>query len=293
MTPSLTGYTFSPASVAVTVSGANATAATMTATAQTWSITGSVGTAGSGGDHRAERDLDGDDHGQRVGQLYVHRIGERLLHSDAGPHRLYFSPTSVAVTVSGANATAATMTATANGSATTFVTAFAGSTVRNDYSGWLGMQVTVGSSPLNVSSVGRLCLAGNATSRMVEFVSVATGQIVAGSSAAVNMAGCTAGQFVYTNLPASITLQAGSSYYLASRETPGPDTWYNTGGVSVTSAATVPEAVYYGGIWYPTASTNTSYGPPNFQYTGGSGTTGGTPFVTAFAGSTVRNDYSG
>src|SRR6202035_375277 len=48
ITPSLSGYAFSPVSVAVTVSGANVTAASFTATAQTWTITGGVGTAGSG-----------------------------------------------------------------------------------------------------------------------------------------------------------------------------------------------------------------------------------------------------
>ena len=48
MTPSLTGYTFSPTSQAVTVNGANVTVPNFTATAQTWSITGSVGTSGSG-----------------------------------------------------------------------------------------------------------------------------------------------------------------------------------------------------------------------------------------------------
>src|SRR6202035_5211939 len=48
VTTSLTGYTFSPASVAVTGNGANVTAATLTATQQTYTISGSVGTAGSG-----------------------------------------------------------------------------------------------------------------------------------------------------------------------------------------------------------------------------------------------------
>ena len=277
----------------LTITAPSAVSAYFQATVQTWSITGSVGAAGSGATIALSGTSTATTTANGSGSYTFTGLANGSYTVTPSLTGYTFSPTSVAVTVSGANATAATMTATANGSATPFVTAFAGSTVRNDYSGWVGMQVTVGSSPLNVTSVGRLCLAGNATSHMVEFVSVATGQIVAGSSAAVNMAGCTAGQFVYTNLPASITLQAGSSYYLASQEVAGLDTWYNNGGVSVTSAATVPEAVYYGGIWYPTAGANTSYGPPNFQYTGGSGTTGGTPFVTAFAGSTVRNDYSG
>ncbi len=112
ITPSLSGHTFSPASVAVTVSGANVTAATMTATPQTWTISGSVGTAGSG----ATIALTG------ASTATTTANAQALTHSPGWSNGSYtvtpslsgytFSPASVAVTVNGANATAATMTAT-------------------------------------------------------------------------------------------------------------------------------------------------------------------------------------
>ena len=101
---------------------------------------------------------------------------------------------------------------------------------------------------------------------MVEFASFSSGVAVTGGSASVNMAGCTPGQFVYANLPAAITLPAGTMYYLASQEVAGGDTWYGSAGVTTTSDAAVTNSAFYGAIWYPSAGANTSYGPPNFEY---------------------------
>jgi hypothetical protein len=147
-----------------------------------------------------------------------------------------------------------------------FVTAYAGAEVRNDYGGWVGTQLTVGSSNLIVTAVGRLCLAGNSGTHPVEFVNASTGQEITGGSAVVNMAGCTAGQFVYATLATPITLQAGVNYHLASLEVVGGDTWYDSGGISTTPAALVTNSVYNDGNWIGMSSTNTSYVAPNFQY---------------------------
>jgi hypothetical protein len=80
------------------------------------------------------------------------------------------------------------------------------------------------------------------------------------------MAGCTAGQFIYAALTAPISLQAGVSYYLTSLEVSGGDTWYDYGAVSATSAATITNSYYNGGSWGSEGGQNTSYGPPNFEY---------------------------
>ena len=80
------------------------------------------------------------------------------------------------------------------------------------------------------------------------------------------MAGCTAGQFVYSAI-GSITLPARASYYLVSQETQGGDRWYDQGAISTANVATVNSSVYfYNGSWYPIGGGNTSYAPPNFQY---------------------------
>jgi hypothetical protein len=80
------------------------------------------------------------------------------------------------------------------------------------------------------------------------------------------MAGCTAGQFVYTALVTPITLQPGVSYEFASQEVLGADTWYDMGPIATTPDAWVTNSVYYAGYWISINSSNTSYVPPNFKY---------------------------
>ncbi|MGA2715763.1 MAG: protease pro-enzyme activation domain-containing protein [Bryobacteraceae bacterium] len=171
------------------------------------------------------------------------------------------------VTMSGPQSvTAGFQCAAASGTA--FVTGYglSGQPLRNDFTGWVGMKLTLGSSPLSVSSVGRICLAGNAQAHAVKFVNAITGVDVPGASASVNMGGCTAGQFVYSSI-SPVTLPAGTSYFLASQETQGGDSWYDQGLISTTAAASVNSSVYFwGGNWIPINTTNTSYVPPSFLY---------------------------
>ncbi|MGA2712969.1 MAG: discoidin domain-containing protein [Bryobacteraceae bacterium] len=151
---------------------------------------------------------------------------------------------------------------------TPFVTGYAlgRQAVRNDFTGWVGTSLTVGASPLTVTALGRACLPGNSNSHTVKFVNAAGGTDVPGGSASVNMAGCTAGQFVYSSI-SPITLPVGGAWYLVSQETSGGDGWYDQGAVAATNVAAVNSAVYsYNGAWYPIGSANTSYVPPNFQY---------------------------
>jgi hypothetical protein len=146
-----------------------------------------------------------------------------------------------------------------------------GQSLRNDFTGWVGMKVTVGASALTVSSLGRICVANNAQIHTVKFVNASTGSDVAGASASVNMAGCTAGQFVYSSI-SPLTLPAGTSYYLVTQETQNGDSWYDQGTVSATTDAAVNNAVYaWNGGWYPMGWANISYVPPNFQYSVASG----------------------
>jgi hypothetical protein len=149
-----------------------------------------------------------------------------------------------------------------------FVTAYAlnAPSPRNDFAGWVGMKLTVGASSVTVNSLGRICLANNSGTHTVKFVNVATGQDVTGGSASLNMSGCVAGQFLYSNLASPITLQAAASYYLVTQESAGGDQWYDMGDITTTSVASVNQAVYGNGTsWFPIGSTGTSYVPPNFK----------------------------
>jgi Divergent InlB B-repeat domain/NHL repeat len=175
----------------------------------------------------------------------------------------------VTVTMSGPNT--ATANFQCNGSPeTNFLTGYvlSGQILRNNFSGWVGMKVTAGANPLSVSWVGRICVAGNSGTHTVEFVNASTGTVVPGGSAVVNLSGCSPGQFVYSALASSITLQANTPYYLVSQEVNGGDQWYDHGGISSTSDATVNNSIYsYDGVnWIGVDTTNTSYVPPNFLY---------------------------
>jgi hypothetical protein len=182
------------------------------------------------------------------------------------------------------------------GTSNAFVTAFAadGQAPRRDFTGWVGMKLTVGGSALNVSSIGRICIAGNSLVHTVKLVNAGTRQDVA--SAQVNMADCTAGQFVYSALTGTVTLPAGTSYYLVSQEVTGNDQWYDFGAVSTTADAAVNNSVYSsdGATWNIINGPNTSYVPPNFQYVAAAPDPS-SPFVTAYAlnGPSLRNDFAG
>jgi hypothetical protein len=149
-----------------------------------------------------------------------------------------------------------------------FVTDFATSNppLRNDFSGWVGMKLTTGSSAVNVTYLGRVCVAGNSATHGVKLVDAASGMDVPGGSVTVDMHACAAGQFVYTALAAPLSLGAGRSYYLATQEVAGGDRWYDFGPITTGAAASVNSAVYSVGTqWYTIGSANTSYGPPNFK----------------------------
>ena len=150
-----------------------------------------------------------------------------------------------------------------------FVTAFdTTETLRNDYAGWVGMRLTVGASPISVSSLARMCAKGNNGSHTVKVVNANSGVDVTGGSVQIDMSGCTQGQFSYVALSAPITLQANTAYLLVSQDVSKGDRWYDYGSVSTNSTATVNSAVYkvrYS-LWVPVGSGSIScWLPLNFK----------------------------
>jgi hypothetical protein len=176
-----------------------------------------------------------------------------------------------------------------------FLTSFAPGSraIRNDFGGWVGMRLTIGTSPLSVPKLGRICLSGNSGTHPVKFVNAATGSDVPGASVALNMAGCSPGQFQYAPLSAPVTLPAGGTYYLVSQEFQGGDRWYNAGPVAPSPGATVNGTVYSSRAnWIGGGSANTSYVPPSFQYTA-LPPDPNSPFVTGFSSNSLRNNFTG
>jgi len=179
--------------------------------------------------------------------------------------------------------------------ATNFLTGFGlnGPRLRNNFSGWVGMKVTVGGSPLLVYTTGRICVAGNSGMHAVKFVAASSGTDVPGGTVSVNMSGCTAGQFQYASLPSAVTLQPNTQYYLASQEASGGDQWYDFGAISSTADAAVNSSIYFDGTnWIPVGAANSSYVPIDFQY---SLAPADPTLVTGYNlnNRPLRNDFSG
>jgi len=121
---------------------------------------------------------------------------------------------------------------------------------------------------INAICDNALLISFSESTRTVEMrhIPESDGSNVPSASVTVNMAGCTAGQFVYGAV-GPINLPAGGSYYLVSQETIGGDQWYDSGTVSTTTAAVVNSSAYfYLGAWNLYGSASTSFVPVNFQY---------------------------
>jgi hypothetical protein len=194
----------------------------------------------------------------------------------------------------------------------------AGGTLRNDFSSWVGMQITIGPSDEWVSALGRLYIAGNNHPHAMKLVDSA-GNDVAGSAATVTLPSGSPGNFVYTNLATPIKLLANQTYYLVSQETNGGDQWYDYQFVLVAptsgSAIVVNGPAYYAGQYWLVSQQNQTYVPVSLMYNavapgsgGGGGSTGGSgsyatppdisstkpPLFTGFDPSSgLRNNYTG
>ena len=126
---------------------------------------------------------------------------------------------------------------------TGFLTGQTLGSLRNNYTGFVGFQFTVGSTPVTVYGVGRIVASGNTQTHTVKLVN-ANGTDVPGGSASVATTGGTVGQYKFANLANGVTLLANTTYYLVSQETAGGDQWYDYGPVSSTSVASVNAPVY-------------------------------------------------
>ncbi len=178
--------------------------------------------------------------------------------------------------------TAATLAVVTVTSTTNYVTAANFGTIRNNYTGWVGMKIAIGSSPVVVTELGRVVAGTSTGTHVVKIVQASNGTDLPGASALINVAGGTQGAFVYTSLGSPVTLNANTSYYVITQETQGGDQWYdyNTA-VQTTSVATVSSAVYNSGSSYiAPGSIGQTYGPVDFVYAVSGGGGGGPPVIS-------------
>lgn len=129
--------------------------------------------------------------------------------------------------------------------------------IRNNWSGWVGMKITVGNSPLTVTALGRADLGGSLGVHRMRIVEAATESDLLDDPVRLVMTQAAGnGDFKYVQLPAPVVLQANTSYYILSEEKVGEDLWYDSDlKVKSTPAATVDI-----GIWSNTFRTGVAAG---------------------------------
>ncbi|MBV9743700.1 MAG: hypothetical protein JO099_08045, partial [Acidobacteriia bacterium] len=150
---------------------------------------------------------------------------------------------------------------------TNFVVNKTPGTLRNNFTGVVGMSITIGSQPVAVTSLGRIMVQGNSGTHKLQIIDASTGNLIPGAYVTVSMANNPAGSFVYGALLNPVTLNPNSTYYIVSQETSGQDQWYDLDTVlQTTSVATLNGPLY--GTPYGLAGgfPGHSYVPLDFLY---------------------------
>jgi hypothetical protein len=147
-----------------------------------------------------------------------------------------------------------------------FVTAQTlGSPVRNDFSGQVGFQFTVGPSPITVTALGRWVISGNNQAHTLSIVRAA--DLAPMGSVSVPTSGATPGAYAYGTVT-PFTLAASTSYYMMTTEVIGGDNWYGDTGstMTTTGAAIINNSEYSSDSVTYNVGVAASYGPVNFKY---------------------------
>jgi hypothetical protein len=141
------------------------------------------------------------------------------------------------------------------------------SSLTNSLPTWVGMEIQVGAAPVVVTSLGRIYVPGNTGTHTLKLVDALTGADLANGSVNVTMAPPALSPFVYADLPAPVTLNAGHVYYLVTQEFQQGDYLYD----STTTIQTTGVAIVLGPVnnrrdWSPASAPNQTYGPVDFKY---------------------------
>lgn len=136
-------------------------------------------------------------------------------------------------------------------------------TPRNDFPGYIGMQITVGDNPITVKSLGRLFIYGNTEKHVLKLIDGRTGADIRGGS--VTVSGGENMEFTWGDLPRPVVLQKNKVYYVVSEERRDGDLWYHKDmKISTSDAAKCDGAVYFWGRWNLEAG-EAPFGPVNFK----------------------------
>jgi hypothetical protein len=116
---------------------------------------------------------------------------------------------------------------------TSWKTATNATTTRSDYTAWVGGSFLVGASPITINGLARWKHSGNTGTRTVK-ITTTDGTLVA--TVDIDLTAHGAGDWAAEAIT-PVVLSASTRYILQSRETSGPDIWYEHHTPTVSSVA--------------------------------------------------------
>lgn len=138
-------------------------------------------------------------------------------------------------------------------------------TIRNDFTGLVGMVILVGPAPLVVVGIGRIFAPGNTGTHALKIADGVTGADIPGAATTIDLAaGGPPNDFVYGILAAPVTLNPNTEYLVLSSETSGGDQFFDLDTTVLTGpAASVVSAVFGDGVtpYVRGGGAGHSYGP--------------------------------
>jgi hypothetical protein len=144
-------------------------------------------------------------------------------------------------------------------------------TIRNDFTGPVGMVIQIAGTPVTAIGLGRIVVSGNSGTHALTIADSVTGFTIPGASATVDLAATAAAPnaFAYAIFPGPIVLNANTEYYILTQETAGGDQWFDLDTTVLTSnVASVTSAVFGDGItpFVRGGGAGHSYGPVDLLF---------------------------
>ncbi len=148
-----------------------------------------------------------------------------------------------------------------------FVTSFVVGISANTFSGWAGMEFTLGSASLAVHAVGRVHAPGDILKHTIKIIDKVT--LTDLTTVQVDTAGGTDGQMQTAPVTNAVTLNPNTTYYIVSQEMAGGSDhlYMDDSTIQTTAVATVLHAISGDGVtFFPGVPGNHCFGPLTFQY---------------------------
>jgi hypothetical protein len=149
--------------------------------------------------------------------------------------------------------------------ASNVLTAATAGTIRNNYSGNVGMKYTTGSLPYYVTSLGRYFVTGNTGSHTLAIYRSGDGALIASCNVAMASGSADALGFKYCALAAPAVLAPSTAYYIVTNETSGGDSWSDDNSTISLSTGARNSSIYQSGGTWAAGPGTASYGPVNIR----------------------------